>query len=293
MSSDSMVNPINAHKKGDKPLVLAHRGLVTEFQENTLSAVKGAMESKKCDGCEFDVFLTKDNKVVLFHDESLERVTGVDRSIYDMTWKELQTLTVQKSIEVDGGMRHYEKEERIPLLSDVLEEIKGKDFFVDIEMKAYAPRWTKRRTGREVAKIVRATGIEDQVVCSSFNFFMLNHLENEHRSIYSGFAYDDVIPLSCKWINWFMERNLVGRFINSNIAVVEYTLIDEDSIAKYHKKNMGVGTYTLFPLTPLGKEHENYDHYPNEVKRLTKLGVDWIETDDPQKVYDLIYENQS
>ncbi len=53
------------------PLILAHRGLVTEFQENTLDAVQAAIDSPYCDGTEFDVFLTKDNKVVLFHDENL------------------------------------------------------------------------------------------------------------------------------------------------------------------------------------------------------------------------------
>jgi glycerophosphoryl diester phosphodiesterase len=290
---NAIVNPVKEHKKERKPLILAHRGLVTECQENTLSAVKAAMESDKCDGCECDVFLTKDNQVVLFHDENLKRVTGVDRSIYDMTWKDLQTLTVQKSIEVDGGPRQYNKEERIPLLSDVLEEIKGKDFFIDIEIKAYKPRWSKRKTGREVAKVVRASGTENQAVCSSFDFFMLHCLEKEHRILYSGFAYDDNISLSLKWINWIMERNLVGRYIHSNIAVVEHTLIDEDSIAKYHNKNMHVGTYTLFPLTPIGKEHTKYDYYADEVQRLARLGVDWIETDNPQTVHDLIQGNAS
>lgn len=292
MSIDSMMNPIKAHKKEGKPLILAHRGLVTKFQENTLSAVKAALASEKCDGCEFDVFLTKDDKVVLFHDENLKRVTGVNKSIYDMTWKDLQNLTVQKRIEVDGGMRYYEKEEKIPLLSDILQEIKGKDFFVDIEIKAYAPKWSKRKTGREVAKIVRNANVENQVVCSSFNFFMLHCLEKEHRSICSGFAYDDDIPLRQKWINWIMERNLIGRFIHSNVAVVEHTLIDEDSIARYSKRGMNVGTYTLFPLTPLDKEDEKFDYNAGEIKRLAKLGVDWIETDNPVKVYDLIHGNK-
>jgi len=59
------------------PLILAHRGLVTEYQENTLAAVEAAIDSQYCNGTEFDVFLTKDNKVVLFHDENLKRLTGI------------------------------------------------------------------------------------------------------------------------------------------------------------------------------------------------------------------------
>jgi glycerophosphoryl diester phosphodiesterase len=291
MSINAVANPVKEHKKEKKPLILAHRGLVTEYQENTLSAVRGAMESDKCDGCECDVFLTKDNQVVLFHDENLKRVTGVDRNIYEMTWKDLQTLTVQRNIEVDGGLRQYEKEERIPLLSEVLEEIKGKDFFINIELKAYKPRWSKRKTGREVAKVVRASATGNQAVCSSFDFFMLYSLEKENRTICSGFAYDDNIPLRQKWINWVMERNLIGRYIHSNIAEVEHTLIDKDSIAKYHNKNMNVGTYTLFPLTPIDKEDTKYDYYAKEVQRLARLGVDWIETDNPHIVHDLIHRS--
>lgn len=286
-------SPLKTHKKNDMPLIVAHRGMVTEYQENTLPAIKAALDSDKCDGCEFDVFLTKDNKVVLFHDENLKRVTGVDKSIYESTWAELKDLPVLKDIEVDGGMRHYKREERIPLLSDVLEEIKGKDFFVDLEIKAYKPRWSKRQTGREVAKIVRAAGVENQIISSSFDFFMLHTLEKEHRNIFSGFAYDDDIPLRFKWVNWIMERNLVGRFVHSNLAVVEHTLIDDDTVARYKKRNMNIGTYTLFPLTPPSKENEKYDEHAAEVKRLAKLGVDWIETDNPALVYDLLHGSKA
>jgi glycerophosphoryl diester phosphodiesterase len=81
-------------------LILAHRGLVTEYQENTLPAIQSAIDNLYCDGTEFDVFLTKDNKVVLFHDENLKRLTGIDRSIYEMTWDDLKTIQILPEIEV-------------------------------------------------------------------------------------------------------------------------------------------------------------------------------------------------
>jgi len=83
MSINTIAKPVIAYKREGKLLILARRGLVTEFQENTLSAVKRAMENEECDGCEFDLFLTKDDKVVPFQDENLKRVTGIDKSIYD------------------------------------------------------------------------------------------------------------------------------------------------------------------------------------------------------------------
>jgi len=271
------------------PLVLAHRGLVTEFQENTLPSIQAAIDSPFCNGTEFDVFLTKDNKVVLFHDENLERLTGIDRVIYDMTWDDLKSIQVLEEIEVDGGIRKYAKPAAIPLLEDVLETIKGKDFFVDIELKAYSPKWSRRKLGREVAKIVKRMEMLEQVVCTSFNFFMLYDLEKTHREIPSGFAYDDNMPLSVKRLNWLMESNMIGKLVHSNAVCSEYTLIDKDTVQKYHRRKMKVGTFTLYPLTPGEMPEERKTYFSKEVKRLAELGVDWIETDQPELVWKDLY----
>ena len=271
------------------PLILAHRGLVTKYQENTLPAIQAAIESPHCNGTEFDVFLTKDKKVVLFHDENLKRVTGVDKNIYDLTWDDLKTIQILPEIEVDGGLRKYDKPLNIPLLEDALEEIKGKDFFVDIELKAYSPSWSKRQVGSEVAKIVKRMDIMEQVVCTSFNFFMLYDLEKEHRETPSGFAYDDNMPLSMKTLNWLMEANIIGKMVYSNAVCSEHTLIDEDTVKKYHNRNMKVGTFTLYPLMPQEMPQEKKEYFSKEVKRLMDLGVDWIETDQPELAWRDLY----
>ncbi|MFK7972673.1 MAG: glycerophosphodiester phosphodiesterase [Bacteroidia bacterium] len=276
-----------------KPLILAHRGLVTKHQENTLPAIQAAIESPHCDGTEFDVFLTKDNKVVLFHDENLKRLTGVDRNIHDLTWEDLKTIQVLQEIEVDGGLRQYAKPLPIPLLEDVLEEIKGEDFFVDVELKAYKPSYSKRKVGGEVAKIIKRMDVMDQVVCTSFNFFMLSNLERMDRIVPSGFAYDDNMPLSAKWLNRLMETNIIGRIVHSNAVCSEHVLIDEDTVSKYHRRNMKVGTFTLYPLMPGEIPAERKAYFSNEVKRLASLGVDWIETDYPELVWADMYGEEA
>jgi len=265
-----------------KPLILAHRGFVTEHQENTLASVEAAVTSDYCQGTEFDVFLTKDNRVVLFHDENMKRLTGIDREIYDMTWDDLKTIQILPEIEVDGGIRKYAGPNSIPLLEDVLETLKGKDCFVDIELKAYSPRWSKRKIGGEVGKIVDRMKVHEQVICTSFNFFMLYDLEKKYRAVPSGFAYDDNMPLSINRLNRLMETNIIGRAVHSNAVCLEHTLIDDDTIKKYHKRNMKVGAFTLYPLMPEEIPAERKSHFSAEVKRLAALGVDWIETDYPE-----------
>lgn len=93
----------------------AHRGLHDnkgEAPENSMPAFRKAVEAGY--GIEFDVQLTKDRIPVVFHDETLSRVCGVDGKVRDYTYEELQRFRLCKS------------EEKIPLLKDVLRLVNGK-----------------------------------------------------------------------------------------------------------------------------------------------------------------------
>lgn len=276
------------------PLILAHRGLVTEYQENTEDAVLGAADSMYCDGAEVDVFLTKDKKVVLCHDENLKRLTGANKNIWDVTWNELKNAKIKQDLEVDGGIRYYDKKRPFILLHDILNMIKGdKEFLLNIELKANFPNWGRRDTGTEVAKIIRMTQTESQVFCTSFDFFMLHALEKEYGVIHTGYAYDDNMPLPARLLQWLMEKNIIGRTICSTVVDIEHTLIDGDTIEKFHDKELTVGSFTLFPLLREGRTGKLQDAvHSSIVKRLVGMDVDWIETDRPKHVYDVLHGEQ-
>ncbi len=93
----------------------AHRGLFSKDQtvpENSVKAFELATEAGY--GIELDVHITKDNKVVVFHDDTLDRVCGIDGRIEDCNWSDLKNL------------RLYETTESIPLLQEVLDMIAGR-----------------------------------------------------------------------------------------------------------------------------------------------------------------------
>lgn len=93
----------------------AHRGFhdnKTDAPENSLKAMQLAVENGY--GIELDVQLTKDEKVVVFHDGNLKRVCGVDAKVNSMTYEELQNLPL------------FHSDEKIPLFSEVLKVIDGK-----------------------------------------------------------------------------------------------------------------------------------------------------------------------
>lgn len=57
-----------------RPLLIGHRGYPARYPENTLASFRGAMEAG-CDMIELDVTLTRDRKVVVIHDDTLDRTT--------------------------------------------------------------------------------------------------------------------------------------------------------------------------------------------------------------------------
>lgn len=71
--------------------IIAHRGASGYAPENTKASILEGLK-QKCDGFEIDVQLTKDNRIVVFHDWSLERTTNGEGLLKDRTLSELKTL---------------------------------------------------------------------------------------------------------------------------------------------------------------------------------------------------------
>ena len=102
---------------------MAHRGLFKEDQslpENSLGAFRAAVEAGY--GIELDVQLTADGEVVVFHDDSLSRMCGINKRLDALSWAELRPLRLADS------------RERIPLFSEALEAI-GPRTPVIVELK--------------------------------------------------------------------------------------------------------------------------------------------------------------
>lgn len=279
----------NRDKK--RPLVLAHRGVSVQFPENTMSAFQAALDVG-ADGIEFDVFQIADGTVVVFHDENTERLTGENRNIVEMTWDEVSKLRVKGT-------------ERIPLLEEVLAEYSGK-LLLNIEMKAYSPKWERRGTGAATARI--AGKYREGVFSTSFDPFMLHSLEEQDTDLVSGFTYDDGmtidftqwgqiqhLPRGLKYANalnllgrhfitFLAEGNLIGDLLNSTVIGIEHTLIDDDTIAKFHKRSMAVGAYTFFSTDPTYPNVLTDEQQEARIRELAAQRLDWIETDDPARV---------
>ena len=113
----------------------AHRGLWNgERPENSLPAFRAAVEGGY--GIETDVHITRDDRLVVFHDDSLRRMCGDDRKLADCTLEELRALRLQDTdcliptldefLEAVGGrvplLIEIKSDKRIALLCEMLNE---------------------------------------------------------------------------------------------------------------------------------------------------------------------------
>ncbi len=107
---------------------IAHRGLSKDYPENTMLAFKKALEAG-ADGIETDLRLSLDEKIILFHDANLKRITGHDHTPESLSLAELKKL--------DAG-----EGECIPSLDELLQIIKGRITLI-LEIK-YNPSTYRR-----------------------------------------------------------------------------------------------------------------------------------------------------
>ncbi len=78
------------------PELVAHRGFVARYPENTLIALEAALEVG-ARWIEFDVQLTADRIPVVLHDSNLRRTGGIDARIFDLRWRDLEAIEVNES----------------------------------------------------------------------------------------------------------------------------------------------------------------------------------------------------
>jgi len=301
-----------------RPLILGHRGLPMVHQENTMAGFRRCLELG-VDGIELDVMMTKDGKVVVFHDDEVGRLTGASGQLIDMTWDEVSKLRIQRDLYMGkderGGdvVMHYAQEERIPLLQEVLDELAGK-LAINVELKPALPSWSQRTSGAATARVIQAAKAEESVIVTSFDFFKLRELEKVHPRIHSGFVYDDdTVEYLPSWlakvpelptelgerddrnrnaeslVNKILEANAVGRWIGSSVVAAEHTLIDRSTVSSFRSRGMAFGTYTIFPIEMTGVRHELGDaEQARRLEEIAAAGVDWVETDDPVRVLELL-----
>ncbi len=278
-----MASKSSIFSQHNRPLAFGHRGVPEQHQENTLAGFKRAI-ALGLDGVELDVFLTKDKKLVVFHDVETERLTGFVGRIPDMTWDQIKDLEIASSINVGDKVIDYGRKEKIILLEDALEEMRGK-LLVDIEIKAYGIDFGQRHTGTELAKLIRKMDLFSDVIVTSFNFFPLRWLEWTCPGIESGFTYSPQSVKKSAFLHTVMESSLVGKLVGSTLTNMSVNMLDDDTVKQVHDRGLAIGAWTLFSQDSkwLGEQLSD-ERELRYIERLSSEGIDYFITDDPVRL---------
>lgn len=181
---------------------IAHRGLYDNIKtpENSLLAFKKAVKNGY--GIELDIQLTTDDKLIVFHDESLLRMTGIDKTLHRCSYDEISKLHLLNT------------KQTIPLFTDVL-KLLDKDTPLIIEIKS------EGRCIEATRKVVELMKIYDYTYnIESFNPNVVRYLrENEPDIIRGQLSY-----------NCFKDPNshlsIFNKFILTNLLLNFYTKPD-------------------------------------------------------------------
>lgn len=161
----------------------AHRGASEYTPENTMLAFNVGIYMG-ANGIETDVQITKDGIPVLFHDNTLKRVTGQEGCIADYTYNQLQQFNVTKN-------EYYDK---ILALDDFIKNFSFRNITFAIELK-------KEGTAMKTADVLRKYNIVSKTVVTSFMFDELcvfREYAPEFRTGYLTNQIDDDLLLKMK-----------------------------------------------------------------------------------------------
>jgi glycerophosphoryl diester phosphodiesterase len=193
--------------------IVGQRGATGYAPENTLLSFKTAIDIG-CDAAELDVRLTKDNKVVVIHDEEVSRVTDGEGFVNEMSLAKLKKLNCPKK-------------QKIPTLQEVVDLCKGKIGLL-IELKA-------PDTPQFVNKIIKKNKIVKDVAVVSFNFDLLREIKKLNPELKAGLLFEE-----CTEEIWKLVEEIPVDFIGPRGDIVTKGIVD-----RAHKMGKTVYAYNV------------------------------------------------
>lgn len=246
--------------KGRFPvLVVAHRGFSGAAPENTLVAFRQAMEIGS-DMIELDIQLSKDRRIVVIHDETLERTTNGQGKVVDYNLKEL------KKLDAGSWFGSQFAGERIPALQEVLTLAKGK-VPVNIEIKNPTHgKYPITELAEKALQEVKKSEMLNQMIFSSFNPASLEWIQKKEPRAWLAFLYHR------PW-NSPAELTGGGEFEVLNLRNIHLT---REKVGKVRKEGFKLNVYTV--------------NSEEELEQFVRWGVDGIITNFPDRLLRILKE---
>lgn len=213
----------------DNPMVISHRGSPVDYPEHSFAGYDDAI-NKGSKYIEQDLILSKDNKLVVSHDNNLKRTLGIDINISDTNYNEL------KKYKFDNG-------EHLHLLNDIFEKY-GNDVNYVVETKQSGNK--NHLMENELLDVINNYKLEKNVILQSFSLESLNYMNKKDNDIPQMLLLDDkksehvndiidTIPTNVKIITLSgnkMNKKSVDLIKKTDRLAMAYTLNTKKQIEK-------------------------------------------------------------
>ena len=196
-----------------KIIVIGHRGVMGYEPENTLRSFKKAIQLG-VDAIELDVHLSKDKKLVVIHDKSVNRTTNGKGLVKNLTLIELKRLNAGKG-------------EKIPTLQEVFDLIKKK-CYINIELKS-------PHVEEPVVAIIKKNRVENKVLLSSFKLAYLKNSKRQYNKLMVGLLHYGKIT------NEIEKAKKAG----CDLFLPHYAFITKEVVKKVHKSGMKIMVWNV------------------------------------------------
>ena len=235
--------------------IFAHRGFSGKYPENTMLAFEKAVEIG-VDGIELDVHLTKDNEIVIIHDEDIKRTCDGEGLVKDMTLEELRKFDASATFRGQYGFCG------IPTLREYFELVKDTPIVTNIELKTgiYEYHTIEQR----VIDMVREFGLSDKIIFSSFNHFTVKRCEEIAPEIKRGFLTGD----------WLYDFGKYTAERNVQCCHPWHISLSEETVKEMHDAGCEINTWTV-------NEYE-------DIKKLSAWGVDNLIGNFPDRMIEVL-----
>ena len=212
----------------NSPLI-AHRGIHNKYRENTIASFRRAMIEGY--SIELDVHLTTDNKVIVYHDDNLKRLTGINKEIKKCSYKE-----IMDTIEV-------------PTLEEVLDLVKGRVAII-IELK-FDTKLGKLE--RKVTSIL--DNYNGEFAVQSFNPLSILWFRINRKEFIRGYLVNSIFSKN-PLMNGVLNKTILNTLLKPNFIAVNLKYLKNKKIQTLRDKYIIIG-YTINN----NKEYNEYYNY--------------------------------
>lgn len=246
--------------------VIAHRGGSHEGPENVIETFEALHREIPEMVLEADVQLTRDEELVVIHDDTVDRTTDGQGRVDEKTLAELQVLDAAYHWKDSNGQTSMRgKGLRIPLLKNLLARVPGGRWILEVKDKRLA-------TPDKFREIIKTMNLQEQVIIASQYGQIIKSIRHYQPQWAFGAPYDEVLKtlLMVRLNLWGLDPMPSDFFI-----VPEKTeradVVTPEFLEVMKKKNKRVVVWTINDVA--------------EAERLWAMGADGVITDEPRALW--------